>query len=188
MIDHAYNDNVTIKVSTMPSGLVEVPRINEKYEIRTKDEMIRGRDLKSMEIVTNRNKDPIMNLNAAFFTHDKKAPLPSDPYEEIFKKQKEVQDQNLAPKSGYLKGLVYRTDIDHPLSFHNQTLNNYVPTYKVAFPPLVTAKDLASVEMVKNGFYSKENFSLKGAYKENINSNLVMPLDERFAFQTRDSF
>ena len=118
MLEHAYNDNVTIKVSTMPSGLVEVPRINEKYEIRTLvgEDVIRGRDLKSMEIVMNRQKDPIMNLNAAFFTHDKKAPL-SDPYEDIFKKQKEVQD--LSSKGGYVKGLVYRTDIDHPLSFHN---------------------------------------------------------------------
>jgi len=56
MLEHAYNDNVTIKVSTMPSGLVEVPRINEKYEIRTLvgEDVIRGRDLKSMEIVMNR--------------------------------------------------------------------------------------------------------------------------------------
>ena len=40
----------------MPSGLVEVPRINEKYEIRTLvgEDVIRGRDLKSKEIVMNR--------------------------------------------------------------------------------------------------------------------------------------
>jgi len=41
--------------------------------------------------------------------------------------------------------------------------------------------------MVQNGFYSKEALSLKGAYKQKENT-LVMPLDERFAFQTRESF
>lgn len=62
-----------------------------------------------------------------------------------------------------------------------------MPTYKVSFPPLVTSKELASVHMVQNGFYSKEALSLKGAYKQKENT-LVMPLDERFAFQTRESF
>ena len=33
MINHLYDDNATIKVSKLPSNLVEVPRINEKYEI-----------------------------------------------------------------------------------------------------------------------------------------------------------
>lgn len=33
MLNHLYDDNATIKVSKMPSNLVEVPKVNEKYEI-----------------------------------------------------------------------------------------------------------------------------------------------------------
>ncbi len=33
MLDQFYDDNAAMKVSKMPSNLVDVPRINEKYEI-----------------------------------------------------------------------------------------------------------------------------------------------------------
>lgn len=33
MLNQFYDDNATIKVSVMPSNLVEVPKVNEKYEV-----------------------------------------------------------------------------------------------------------------------------------------------------------
>jgi hypothetical protein len=33
MLNHFYDDNATIKASKLPSNLVEVPKVNEKYEI-----------------------------------------------------------------------------------------------------------------------------------------------------------
>jgi hypothetical protein len=48
------------------------------------------------------------------------------------------------------------------------------------------------VRLVQNGFYSKEPLSLSGAYKPPGNgkshNHLVAPLDERFAFNTKDTF
>lgn len=35
MLNHYYDDNASIKVSKMPSNLVDVPRVNEKYEIKS---------------------------------------------------------------------------------------------------------------------------------------------------------
>lgn len=35
MLNHLYDDNTTIKVSRLPSNLVEVPKVNEKYEIKS---------------------------------------------------------------------------------------------------------------------------------------------------------
>lgn len=91
-----------------------------------------------------------------------------------------------------MKNLLYHTDMDHPLSFHHQTLNNHLPNYQVSFPALQTEKHLASTRLVQNGFYSKEPFSLVGGYKPTStigkHSHLVAPLDERFAFQSRDTF
>jgi hypothetical protein len=73
--------------------------------------------------------------------------------------------------------------MDHPLSFHHQTLNNNLPNYKVSFPSLQTEKQLASAKLVQNGFYSKEPLSLSGAYKPSgtlygkRHHELVTPLD-----------
>ena len=78
--------------------------------------------------------------------------------------------------------------MDHPLSFLYQTLNNNAPNYKVSFPPVVTASELAKTKLVQNGFYSRESLTLQGAYKNPYENSLVMPLDERFAFNTRDTF
>ena len=41
---------------------------------------------------------------------------------------------------------------------------------------------------MQNGFYSREPLSLSGAYKGPKENPLVMPLDERFAFNTKDTF
>lgn len=58
----------------------------------------------------------------------------------------------------------------------------------MAFPPLQTDSQLASTKLVSNGFYNKDALSLSGAYKGPKENPLVMPLDERFAFNSKDTF
>ena len=41
---------------------------------------------------------------------------------------------------------------------------------------------------MQNGFYSREPLSLSGAYKGPKENPFVMPLDERFAFNSKDTF
>ena len=55
------------------------------------------------------------------------------------------------------------------------------------FPPLYTEKQLADTKLVQNGFYSREPLSLQGEYQKKSHP-FVAPLDERFAFNTRDTF
>ena len=96
-----------------------------------------GKNLKTVELVNNKQKDPVLNLNAAFFGTpiDTAKPTPSDPYEEIFKKQKDFNAAS-SEQGNYAKGLVYHTDMNHPLSFHHQTLNNNTNGHTVQFPHL----------------------------------------------------
>jgi hypothetical protein len=74
----------------------------------------------------------LLNLNAAFFgtpldTYTQsKAAVIEDPYTQIFNKQVQTL-ANSSENKQYVKNLVYHTDMDHPLSFHQQTLNNGVP-------------------------------------------------------------
>ena len=70
MLNQAFDDNATIRASKMPSSLVEVPRINERYETRShapNPNQIQGRDLRTLELVANMKNDPTLNINAAFF-------------------------------------------------------------------------------------------------------------------------
>lgn len=88
MLNQVYDDNANIKAARMPSALVDVPRINEKYETQSYSQ-IQGRDLKTLKLIENReNNSGLLNINAAFFTTApaEQAKIPSDPYEEIFKK------------------------------------------------------------------------------------------------------
>ena len=69
MLGHIYDENATIKVSKLPSNLVEVPRINEKYEINSffgKHPQYRE-NLRTMDLITNANMDPLLNLNPNFY-------------------------------------------------------------------------------------------------------------------------
>ena len=75
--------------------------------------------------------------------------------------------------------------MDHPLSFHHQTLDS---STRVAFPPMQSEQQMKNTKLVQNGFYSREPLSLAGTYKAPKESSLVMPLDERFAFNTKDTF
>ncbi len=73
MLNQVFDDNATIKVSKMPSNLVEVPRVNEKYEISS---FYNGKtpqylqNLRTLDLVKNSNQegDPLMNLNPTFFS------------------------------------------------------------------------------------------------------------------------
>ena len=60
----------------------------------------------------------------------------------------------------------------------------------MAFPKLQSEKERASMKLVQNGLYNRESLSLSGAYKGGGKKEnpIVMPLDERFAFNTRDTF
>ena len=72
MINHLYDDNATIKVSKMPSNLVEVPKINEKYEVSSffGPSPQYKENLRTLQLVSNNAFDPLMNVNTIFFGDD----------------------------------------------------------------------------------------------------------------------
>jgi len=126
----------------------------------------------------------VLNLNSAFFGAQREGTAVPDAHAETFARQKDF-NATAAERKNYIKGLVYHTDMDHPLSFHHQTLDS---STRVAFPPLQTEQQMNNTKLVQNGFYSREPLSLAGAYKGPKESSLVMPLDERFAFNSKDTF
>ena len=95
MLNQYYDDNASIKVSKMPSNLVEVPRVNEKYEISSffnNPYPSHGtNNLRTMQLIDNKSKDPILNMNPTFYGGSSANTLSTsvDPYNEIFNKQKE---------------------------------------------------------------------------------------------------
>ena len=54
MLQQAYDDNATIRACKLPSALVEVPRISERYETQSYSQGIAGRDLRALQIVENK--------------------------------------------------------------------------------------------------------------------------------------
>ncbi|CDW81926.1 UNKNOWN [Stylonychia lemnae] len=189
MLNQFYDDNATIKVSKMPSNLVEVPRVNEKYEISSFFSQPYPQqyldNLRTLGMMDNKSKDPILNLNPTFYTNSlqsnqTQSQLRSlDPYNDIFNKQKDYH--TTTQQNAYIKDFIYRTDFDHPLSFHNQTIDpNFMPQLQVNFPPLVTEKTLKNTTLVQNGFYSKEPLTLNSnSFKEPRNQTFVQTMDER---------
>jgi hypothetical protein len=68
MLSQAFDDNGTIKASKMPSALVEVPKVNERYETTSYTaSAIQGRDLQALKIAENKGNNPVLNINSAFF-------------------------------------------------------------------------------------------------------------------------
>ena len=69
MINALVDDNLGILSSKQPSGLVEVPKVHEKYEIHSlKSNPQYTANLKTIEIVKNSQSGcDILNLNAGFF-------------------------------------------------------------------------------------------------------------------------
>ena len=185
MLQQAYDDNATIRVCKLPSVLVEVPWISERYETQSYSQGVAGKDLRVLQIVENKvSGQPVLNLNCAFFGAQKEGTAVPDAHAETFARQKDF-NATAAERNKYIKGLVYHTDMDHPLSFHHQTLDS---STRVAFSPLQSEQQMKNTKLVQNGFYSSKPLSLAGAYKGPKESSLVMPLDERFAFNTKDTF
>ena len=94
MLDMLTDDDAAIKVSKMPSNLIEVPKVHEKYEInsfcRTNPQY--KANLKTLEIISNnRSGQAILNLNPGFFggiSEQAKQPVElKDPYADILEKQ-----------------------------------------------------------------------------------------------------
>ena len=161
MLNQFYDDNAAIRVSKMPSNLVDVPRINEKYEISRN--ITSNDDLKTVGLAKNLSRDPILNLNPSFYQRNQNLTSSqqlSDPYVEAFRKTQEY----LQSDKGLVKDFIYRSDFDHPLSVHNQTLN--LPGYPVTFPPLVETEQIKGTTLQINGFYSKEPYTLNPNFKE----------------------
>ena len=116
----------------MPSNLTEIPRVHEKYEMSG---FSRGgpqyqANLKTVEILRNNGSgQAILNLNPGFFgtaSEEAQTDVPlKDPYSDLLQKQTQWQNVN---KSGAGVGggidLISYTELYHPMSHHNVTLNN----------------------------------------------------------------
>ena len=76
----------------------------------------------------------------------------------------EQQEQWLgANKShGYVKDMVYRSDIDHPMSMHNHLTN---AQGKVEFPKTVNNLQTDAPQFTLNGYYDKDPASIKNKFK-----------------------
>lgn len=71
LINHLFDDNKAITVTKQPSNLVEVARVNEKYETGSFPNPQYTQNLKTMEML--HNNDAILNLNPSFFGGVRKA-------------------------------------------------------------------------------------------------------------------
>ena len=90
------------------------------------------------------NGEPVLNLNCAFFGAKGAGSQVPNAHDEIFSRQKDF-NATAAERKNFIKGLVYHTDMDHPLSFHHQTMDS---SMRVAFPPLQTEDQLKSTKLV----------------------------------------
>lgn len=83
MLNQFFDDNATIKVSKNPSNLVEVPRVNEKYENKSffggpgsrPTQLPEGGGLRTLGLFGNSSSanplDSILNLNPTFYGSSK---------------------------------------------------------------------------------------------------------------------
>ena len=75
-----------MKAAKLPSNLTEVPRVNEKYEMSTfvNSSAQFKENMRTMELLSNKTTDPILNVNPAFFGAEKHAkPKLKDPFVSI---------------------------------------------------------------------------------------------------------
>jgi hypothetical protein len=148
----------------MPSSLTEVPRVNEKYEIKafsfnldTPTNLECRSNLKTMELIKNNvSGQGCLNLNPAFFGGISGAaqnPIElKDSFGDILQKQTMWQNRN---KFGATAGgidLVNYSEVHHPLSHHNVSIGN---DRQHLFPTdLVGAR--SDTKLVQHGYYAKE--------------------------------
>ena len=93
--------------------------------------------------------------------------------------QHQWEDQN--SKYGYIKNMVYRTDIDHPNSMHNQTTKQS-ESMRVQFPQTNSSQ---KAQYTLNGYYDKNPASLKNGFTPHSNQFLE-PVDKRLMDPTQD--
>lgn len=102
----------------------------------------------------------------------------TDPFQKIMEQQHKWIDKG--SDGQFINNLVYRSDLDHPLSMHNQAAQ-LDKKMKVSFPqtrdqPLPAGQKPAKFEL--NGFYDKEAVSLNGGFKPSKNE-FLQPVDNR---------
>ena len=75
--------------------------------------------------MTGREDDPIMKLNPTLYkVVENKLDQSNftDPFQNIMRQQNQWIETN--QKHGYVKDMVYRSDLDHPNSMHNNLAQN----------------------------------------------------------------
>ena len=80
--------------------------------------------------------------------------------------------------------MVYRSDLDHPLSMHN-TVTGHGNEIKVKFPETQDQMK-EDPKYSLNGYFAKESTSLKGGFKPHENK-FIQPMDDRL-FNENESF
>ena len=89
-------------------------------------------NLRTMELLSNRNNDPILNVNPIFFGSEKEPkPIIKDGFS-LMKEQEHLWRE--AGKHKFVKDMIYHSDFDHPLSFHNEALYQGKPPLTVQYP------------------------------------------------------
>lgn len=81
---------------------------------------------------------------------------------------------------GYIKDMIYRTDLDHPNSMHNVT-SGMSQKMNIDFPKTenqINGSKAAGAKLTLNGYYDKQPMSLKGGFKEHQNK-FLNPVDTR---------
>ena len=80
--------------------------------------------------------------------------------------------------------MVYRSDLDHPNSMHNNLTNQ--ASMQVQFPKTSNQQDGVQPEFTLNGYYDKEAVSLKNGFQTH-NNKFVQPVDKRL-FNQKENF
>jgi len=139
------------------------------------------RTLGKLSALTKDENDPIMRLNPTLYNVVKEAKADpnnfTDPFHQIMRQQHQWIDNT---KDKYIKDVLYRSDLDHPMSQHNQT-SKLEQRMKVSFPqtknqPLQPGQKPPQFQM--NGYYDQEAVSLNNAFKPPKN-DFLQPIDNR---------
>jgi len=92
------------------------------------------------------------------------------------------QQNNWINSDGYIKNMVYRSDLDHPMSMHNTVTGNNI---KVQFPK--TEDQMANIPKYSlNGYFARDPTSLKDGFQTHDNK-FVQPVDNRM-FNENETF
>lgn len=121
------------------SNLVGKPTINSKYDDAwylkyNPQQWTNVRTVGKLSELTKTEEDPIMRLNPTLYKVVQEARADpknfTDPFQKIMEQQHKWIDKG---DSQFINNLVYRSDLDHPLSMHNQA-TKLDKKMKVSFP------------------------------------------------------